>query len=76
MSSASTGLVKNQQDNSQRLSSEITVMAVCLTSTVTSPLLLLLPLLPCDQGWETQYSQCAVFSPGRHGNPKTRGGRE
>lgn len=37
VSSASTGLVKNQQDNSQRLSSKITVMAVCLTSTVTSP---------------------------------------
>lgn len=34
--------VNNQQDNSQRLSSEITTMAVCLTSTVTSSLLLLL----------------------------------
>lgn len=42
VSSASTGPVNNQQDNSQRLSSEITTMAVCLTSTVTSPLLLLL----------------------------------
>lgn len=40
--SASTGPVNNQQDNSQRLSSEITTMAVCLTSTVTFPLLLLL----------------------------------
>ena len=74
--------VNVQQDNSQRLSSKITAMAVCLTSTVTSSLLLLLffpplsYLFPCDQGRETQYPRCALFSPGRHGNPKTRGGRE
>lgn len=78
VSSSSTGPVNNQQHNSQGLSSEITVMAVCLTSTVTSALLLLLffslslssKLFPCDQGWETQYPQCTLFSPGRHGNTK------
>lgn len=39
VSSASTGPVKNQQDDSQRLSMKITAMAVCLTLRVTSPLL-------------------------------------
>lgn len=38
MNSASTGPVNNQQDHSQSLSSAITAMAVCLTSTVTSQL--------------------------------------
>jgi len=42
VSSALTGAVNNQQNHSQRLSSEITAMTVCLTSTVTSSLLLLL----------------------------------
>lgn len=55
-------------------------MAVCSTSTVTSPMLRLLfsplKLFPRDQGWETQYPQCTLFSPGRHGNPKTQGGHE
>lgn len=41
MSLALTKPVNNQQDNSQRLSSKITVIAVCLTSTVTSAMLLL-----------------------------------
>lgn len=54
-------------------------MAVCLTSTVTSQLLLLFfstYLFPSDQGWETLYPRYALFSPGRHGNPKTQSGRE
>lgn len=49
-SSASTGPVNNQQDNSQRLSSKITTMSVCLTSAVTSPVVaspfFSLPLFP------------------------------
>lgn len=58
VSSPPTGPAKSQQDNSQHLSSEIAAMSVCLTSTVTSPLWLLLFLppsqppatLPCDRG--------------------------
>ena len=42
VSSASSEPVNNQQDNSWCLSSKITTMAVSLTSTVTSPQLLLL----------------------------------
>lgn len=42
VSSASSEPVNNQQNNSQCLSSKITPMGVCLTSTVTSPQLLLL----------------------------------
>lgn len=55
VSSASTGPANNQQDNSQGLSSKITTMAVCLTPTLTSSMLLLLfffslTSFPCDQG--------------------------
>ena len=48
VSSALTGPANNQQDNSQGLSSKITTMAVCLTPTLTSSMLLLLffSLLP------------------------------
>lgn len=76
------GPVNDRRGDSQSLSPEITVMAVCLTSTLTSPPPLLLfffstsTFSPCDRGWETRSRGCAVFSPGRPGNPKTRGGCE
>lgn len=71
VSSPPAGPAKSQQDNSQHLSSEIASMSVCLTSTLTSPLWLLLflppphhpPPSPVIEVWETRYHRRAfVFT--------------
>lgn len=84
VSSPPTGPAKSQQDNSQLLSSEIVAMSVCLTSTLTSPLWLLifspLPTTLPPPLWsrfgKLDTADVPLFLPGRHSNSKTLGNPE